>query len=161
LSKKLELLENQQTDASKDKEKIKKMREKIALMQGVMKWQIHSEFIQRKWDQKQDITNINQNLSNTPEKSLSVKQAIGESVEKFSQFEARIIALQKEIKRLMPIADHTFAKQSRYLEYVAINELKQREEILVGYEKHARFALAAAYDKAASTPAGQIVVPQE
>jgi len=161
LSKKLELLENQQTDASKDKEKIKKMREKIALMQGVMKWQIHSEFIQRKWDQKQDITNINQNLSNTPGKSLSVKQAIGESVEKFSQFEARIIALQKEIKRLMPIADHTFAKQSRYLEYVAINELKQREEILLGYEKHARFALAAAYDKAASTPAGQIVVPPE
>ncbi len=161
LSKKLEVLENQQSEASKDKEKIKEMREKIALMQGVMKWQVHSEYIQRKWDQKQDIVNIDKNLSATPEKSLSVKNAIGESVKSFDQFEARIIALQKEIKRLQPIADRTFAQQSKYLEYVAINELKRREEILVGYEKHARFALAAAYDKAASTPADQIVVPQE
>ena len=161
LSKKLEILENQHSEAAKNYQKIKEMREKIALMQGVMKWQIHSEFIQRKWDQKQDINSINHNLSTTPEKSLAVKQAIGESVKNFDQFETRIIALQKEIKRLIPIAERTFARQSKYLEYVAVNELKRREEILAGYEKHARFALAAAYDKAASAPAGQIVVPPE
>ena len=91
----------------------------------------------------------------TPEKSTSVKGAIQESVYKFDEFEARIYILQKEIKRLMPIVDRVLAKQSKYLEYVAVKELKHREKILAGYEKHARFALAAAYDRVSSLPKGK------
>ncbi len=52
----------------------------------------------------------------------------------------------------MPIVDRVLEAQSRYLESVAVKELKRRENILAGYEKHARFALAAAYDRVASQP---------
>ena len=88
----------------------------------------------------------------TPGNSATVKKAIEESVYKFDEFESRIIALQKETKRLMPIVDRVIVAQSRYLEYVAVKELKRREKILAGYEKHARFALAAAYDRVTSQP---------
>ena len=147
LSKKLKQLE---ADDPENK-KIIQMREKIALMEGVVHWRIHSKYIDRKWEHKQDVSEIDQHLLVTPGKSTSIKEAISESVKDFDEFEVRILALQKEIKRLIPIVNRVFEKQSRYLEYVAVKELKQREKILIGYEKHARFALAAAYDKAASS----------
>lgn len=148
LSKRLDELEAKNPNDIK----IKQMREKVALMQGVLHWQIHSEFINRKWEHRQDISEIDKSLKVTPENSVSVKKAIDESVKKFDEFESRILALQKETKRLMPIVDRVIVAQSRYLEYVAVKELKRREKILAGYEKHARFALAAAYDRVTSQP---------
>ena len=148
LSKRLDELEAKNPNGTK----IKQMREKVALMQGVLHWQIHSEFINRKWKHRQDISEIDKSLKVTPGNSATVKKAIEESVYKFDEFESRIIALQKETKRLMPIVDRVIVAQSRYLEYVAVKELKRREKILAGYEKHARFALAAAYDRVTSQP---------
>ncbi len=146
LEKRLELLKLQEPDNNK----IAQMSEKISLMRGIMRWQIHNAYIERSWNHKQEVSEIEKHLSITPEKSASIKSAINESVEKFDAFEVRIHALHKEIKRLIPIADRIFEQQSRYLEHVAVKELKQREKILVGYEKHARYALASSYDAAAS-----------
>ena len=151
LEERLELLKAQEPN----NKKITQMREKIDLMRGIMRWQIHSAYIERKWNHRQEISEIGKNLSITPEKSVSIKKAISESVEKFDEFEARILALHKEIKRLIPIAERVFLEQSRYLEHVAVKELKKREKILAGYEKHARYELAAAYDAVASIPPGQ------
>lgn len=148
LSKRLAALEVRNPE---DK-KLKEDREKISLMQGVLYWKIHSNFINRKWEYRQDISEIDKYLTETPGKSISVKEAISESVSKFAEFEARIYALQQAIKRLIPKVDRVLEKQSRYLEFVAVKELKRREKILAGYEKHARFALAAAYDRVASMP---------
>ena len=148
LSKHLDELEAKNPNDTK----IKQMREKVALMQGVLHWQIHSDFINRKWKHRQDISEIDKSLKVTPGNSATVKKAIEESVYRFDEFESRIIALQKETKRLMPIVDRVIVAQSRYLEYVAVKELKRREKILAGYEKHARFALAAAYDRVTSQP---------
>ncbi len=151
LEERLELLAIQEPDNNK----IVQMREKVDLMRGIMKWQIHSAYIERKWNHRQKISEIEKHLSITPDKSVSIKKAISESVEKFDEFEARIHALHKEIKRLIPISERVFLQQSRYLEHIAVKELKKRENILVGYEKHARYELAAAYDAVASTPPGQ------
>ena len=147
LEQRLELLKLQEPNNNK----IAKMSEKISLMRGIMRWQIHSAYIERSWNHKQEVSDIEKHLSITPEKSASIKNAITESVEKFDAFEVRILALHKEIKRLIPIADRIFEEQSRYLEHVAVKELKQREKILAGYEKHARYALASSYDAAASS----------
>ncbi len=155
LEQRLQLLKIQEPDNNK----IAKMSEKVALMRGLMHWQIHDAYIERKWDHKQNVSEIKDHLSITPEKSASIKQAISESVEKFDEFEARILALHKETKRLIPIADRVFEQQSRYLEKVAVKELNKREKILTGYEKHARYQLAAAYDAAASaTHSGNQVI---
>ena len=147
LEQRLELLKLQEPENNK----LMQMSEKLSLMRGIMRWQIHSAYIERTWNHKQEISEIEKHLSITPEKSLSIKKAITESVERFDEFEVRILALHKEIKRLIPIADRVFTEQSRYLEYVAVKELKQREKILAGYEKHARYELASAYDAAASS----------
>ncbi|MEM7401317.1 MAG: hypothetical protein AAF304_05145 [Pseudomonadota bacterium] len=159
LEQRIELLKLQEPENNK----ISQMREKLELMRGIMRWQIHSAYIERKWNHKQDISEINKHLSITPDKSDSIKKAISESVEKFDEFEARILALHKEIKRLIPIADRVFEEQSRYLEHVAVKELKKREKILAGYEKHARYELASAYDAAASSASSgaKSVEPQE
>lgn len=146
LENRLEILKVQEPDNNK----ISAMSEKISLMRGLMRWQIHSAYIERSWNHKQEVADIEEHLSITPEKTASIKKAISESVEKFDEFEVRILALHKEIKRLIPITDRVFEEQSRYLEYVAVKELKQREKILAGYEKHARYELASAYDAAAS-----------
>lgn len=150
LEQRLELLKLQEPENNK----IAQMSEKITLMRGIMRWQIHSAYIERSWNHKQEVSEIEKHLSITPEKSVSIKKAITESVVKFDEFEARILALHKEIKRLIPIANRVFDEQSRYLEHVAVKELNKRENILVGYEKHARYQLASAYDAAASTTPG-------
>ena len=137
-----------------DNQKLTQMSEKLLLMRGIMRWQIHSAYIERKWNHKQEMSEIGKHLSITPDKSVSIKKAISESVEKFDEFEARILALHKEVKRLIPIADRVFTEQSRYLEHVAVKELRKREKILAGYEKHARYELASAYDAAASVTPG-------
>ena len=137
-----------------DNQKLAQMSEKLMLMRGIMRWQIHNAYIERKWNHKQEMSEIGKHLSITPDKSVSIKKAISESVEKFDEFEARILALHKEVKRLIPIADRVFAEQSRYLEHVAVKELRKREKILAGYEKHARYELASAYDAAASVASG-------
>ncbi|MEJ2116347.1 MAG: hypothetical protein P8X88_10045, partial [Gammaproteobacteria bacterium] len=142
LERRLKLLRLQEPENNK----LVQMSEKLSLMRGIMRWQIHNAYIERTWKHKQEISDIKKNLSITPEKSLSIKKAITESVEKFDEFEARILALHKEIKRLIPIADRVFIEQSHYLEHVAVKELKKREKILAGYEKHARYELATAYD---------------
>ncbi|NNC68793.1 MAG: hypothetical protein HKN83_12245 [Gammaproteobacteria bacterium] len=147
LEQRLELLKLQEPENNK----IAQMSEKIALMRGIMHWQIYSAYIERSWNHKQEVSEIEKHLSITPEKSVSIKRAITESVEKFDEFEARILALHKEIKRLIPIANRVFEEQSRYLEHVAVKELNHREKILTGYEKHARYQLASAYDAAASS----------
>ena len=147
LEQRLGLLKLQEPDNNK----IAQMSEKVSLMRGIMKWQIHSAYIERTWNHKQEISEIEKHLSITPEKSVSIKKAITDSVEKFDEFEARILALHKEIKRLIPIANRVFEEQSRYLEHVAVKELKHREKILAGYEKHARYELASSYDAAASS----------
>ena len=146
LEKRLEFLKTQEPENNK----IYEMSEKISLMRGLMRWQIHSAYIERSWNHKQEVADIEKHLSITPEKTASIKHAINESVEEFDEFEVRILALHKEIKRLIPIADRVFEEQSRYLEHVAVKELKQREKILAGYEKHARYELASAYDAAAT-----------
>ncbi len=147
LERRLELVKLQEPE----NKKIAQMSEKIALMRGIMHWQIYSAYIERSWNHKQEVSEIEKHLSITPEKSVSIKRAITESVEKFDEFEARILALHKEIKRLIPIANRVFEEQSRYLEHVAVKELNHREKILTGYEKHARYQLASAYDAAASS----------
>ena len=148
LEKRIEILKK----ANVEPEKITEMEEKLFLMNGVLEWQIHKDYMARKWEHKKEINELSKHLRVTPDKRLSIKEAIGDTVNDFDEFEARIIALQKEIKRLIPIADSVFIKQSKYLENVAITELKKRENILLGYERHARTALAAAYDQAASQP---------
>jgi hypothetical protein len=155
LEKRLELLKLQEPENNN----IAQMSEKILLMRGIMKWQIHSAYIERRWNHIQEISEIEKHLSVTPEKSASIKKAITESVEKFDEFELRILALQKEIKRLIPIANRIFEEQSRYLEHVAIKELNKREKILAGYEKHARYQLASAYDAAASSATRGAIEP--
>lgn len=157
LEQQLELLKLQEPENNK----IAKMSEKIALIRGVMKWQIHSAYIERSWNHKKELSDVEKHLSFTPDKSVSIKKAITESVEKFDEFEIRILALHKEIKRLIPIADRVFIEQSHYLEHVAVKELKKREKILAGYEKHARYKLASAYDAAASSATPGVIVPAE
>jgi len=159
LEQRLDVLKQQEPN----NQKIAQMREKVDLMRGIMRWQIHSAYIERQWKHKENISEVERHLSITPERSASIKSAITESVLKFDEFEARIHALHKEIKRLIPIADRVFEAQSRYLEHVAVKELRQREKILTGYENHARYKLAAAYDNAASaTGGGQAIdVPEQ
>ncbi len=97
LEQRLELLKLQEPENSK----LTQMSEKLSLMRGILRWQMHSAYIERAWNHKHEILDIEKHLSITPEKTLSIKKAILESVEKFDEFEARILALHKEIKRLI------------------------------------------------------------
>ncbi|MEJ2114858.1 MAG: hypothetical protein P8X88_02110, partial [Gammaproteobacteria bacterium] len=84
LEKRLKLFRLQEPENNK----LLQMSEKLSLMRGVMRWQLHNAYIERTWNHKQEISDIEKNLSITPEKSLSIKKAITESVEKFDEFEA-------------------------------------------------------------------------
>lgn len=98
-----------------------------------------------------DLLFLKNNLAHW-DRNISIYMTKLDTKNKTDEFEARILLLKKEIKRLIPIVDRVFVAQSHYLEYIAVKELKRRENILASYEKHARFALASAYDRAASQP---------
>lgn len=136
-----------------DNDETRAAREKLALVKGVLYWDLHQAFRERLYQQRRALRELDVALEEANKRWLRVKQAretapvtTGDYAERISMLTARLKALRE---RLAGAAE----AQQQLLADIAVHELKAQRERLADYEIQARFSLAAIYDRAAEQPA--------
>jgi hypothetical protein len=134
-----------------DDEETRAAREKLALVKGVLYWDLHQAYRERLYQQRRQLRELDKALAEANTRWLRVQQArasvpvaTGEQAERIALLTQRLKALRA---RLGAAAD----AQQDLLANIAIHELDQQRERLEDYEVQARFSLAAIYDRASGT----------
>jgi hypothetical protein len=126
-----------------------KIRERLALVRGVLLYQMDQEFAARLWQERSRLRSIDAALRQTQQgwaRLESGRQALQTAT---GGFAGRVSALQQRIGALQVRLAAAEAAQSRALAELAVRHLEQRKEQLRGYRVQAQFALATIYDQAA------------
>jgi len=129
---------------------LEEMREKHRLMKGVMYWRLSESFKARLWNERRSVRELGASLKETQRRTMLVAQARqsipvgnGEYAGRVADVRARMDALQARLAKIS-------AKQSAYLQALAIEELEAQKRRIETYQVQARYALATIYDRAAN-----------
>lgn len=121
---------------------------RIKRLRGVLQWSIHSEYDQRLTDAYNNLISLDEIIAELKiryHSFIRTRQAATQSYEGYTipirQLRTRLFEAQRKLKGVM-------AKQGRFIETMAINELDRRRKRLEEYQIKARFALAESYDRA-------------
>ena len=125
-----------------------KTRQRVKRLNGVIHWQVHSEYDQRLTDAYNNLISLDEIIKDMKiryHSFIRTRQAATQSYEGYTipirQLRTRLFAAQRKLKGVM-------AKQGRMIETMASNELDRRRKRLEEYQIKARFALAESYDRA-------------
>lgn len=129
------------------------LRRKVRLMKGVLQWELEKEFRERLWRLRRDVRKTGEALVETQRSRRRVDESMRSEPELFAGFDARIDALEPQILDLRARVGAAMDRQRRYLQSIAIGEMRAQKERLRTYSVQARFALAAIYDLSATTAA--------
>ena len=121
-------------------------RNKIALLKGVLQWQLDASFKERLWAIRRDVRLTGEALVETQRARRSIDKSMQKEPETFGGFNARIAGLTPRIDTLQTRVDATMAQQRAFLQSIAVEELRAQQGRLATYTVQARFALAAIYD---------------
>jgi hypothetical protein len=125
------------------------IRERIGRLQGMLLWNISTEYDQRLTDAYKHLSDLNEDTDRLKigyNAFVRTRQAATQSYEGYDDLIGRerglIASAQEKVKVLM-------ARQGDMLEAMAVNELTRRRERLEQFQVTARFAIADSYDRAA------------
>ena len=124
------------------------LRAKQKRLQGVLYWQLNSDFKPRLWEAKQQLVSIAELLQETALNLESLQAAETATPVGFSGFDARIVRNRARIQELLARTETAHLAQGKLIEQIAVRELEQQKERLDTYVIQARFALAQTYDSA-------------
>jgi len=125
------------------------IRERIGRLQGVLLWNISTEYDQRLTDAYKHLNDLTEEVDRLKLRYntfVRTRQAATQSYEGYDDLIGRerglIASAQEKVKVLM-------ARQGDMLETMAVNELTRRRGRLEQFQVTARFAMADSYDRAA------------
>lgn len=121
-------------------------RQKVALLKGVLQWNLDKEFNGRLWQLRRDLRQTGEVLVDAQRARRSVDAAMQKEPLQFGDFNARIEGLSPRIETLQARVETAMARHRAFLQGVAADELRAQKERLETYTVQARFALAAIYD---------------
>ena len=125
-------------------------RKKIALLKGVLQWNLDKEFNDRLWHIRRNLRQTGEALVETQRSRRSVDMTMRKEPAQFGEFSERIEGLDPRISAMQRRVDATMARHRVYLQNVAVEELQAQKQRLETYAVQARFALAAIYDRSAT-----------
>ena len=126
------------------------VRDKIELLKGVLKWDLEKQFKDRLWRIRRDVRKTGEALVKTQRSRRQIDESMRDQPLEFAAFSERVAALEPRIESLKMRVEDQMAKQSAYMQSIAVGELQAQKERLNIYTVQARFALAAIYDIAAT-----------
>ena len=126
------------------------VRDKIALLKGVLKWNLEKQFRDRLWRIRRDLRKTGEALVETQRARRQIDESMRDQPLEFAAFSERVAALEPRIESMKMRVEDQMAKQSAYMQSIAVGELQAQKERLNIYTVQARFALAAIYDIAAT-----------
>jgi len=126
------------------------VRDKIALLKGVLKWDLEKQFRDRLWRIRRDLRKTGEALVETQRARRQIDESMRDQPLEFAAFSERVAGLEPRIESMKMRVEDQMAKKSGYMQSIAVGELQAQKERLNIYTVQARFALAAIYDIAAT-----------
>ena len=134
----------------------KEVRDKIAMLKGVLQWELDKEFKVRLAKVRRDLRLTGEVLVVTQRSRRHVDQAMRDEPLIFEELTARVNGLSPKIDGMKLRVEESMVAQRGFLQRIALDELQAQKKRLDTYTVQARFALATIYDRsstAASTGA--------
>ena len=127
------------------------VRDKIMLLKGVLQWQLERDFHDRLWRIRRDLRQTGEALVETQRARRQIDDTMRNEPLRFKDLTTRVYGLTPRIEGMkMRVAD-AMQDQGAFLKSIAVGELQAQKQRLDIYTVQARFALAAIYDRAATT----------
>ncbi len=127
------------------------VRDKIQLLKGALQWQLEAEFRDRLWRIRRDLRQTGEALVETQRARRQIDDTMRNEPLRFKDFSTRVYGLVPRIEGMKMRVAAAMADQGAFLKSIAVGELQAQKQRLDVYTVQARFALAAIYDRAATT----------
>lgn len=124
------------------------LRERVRRVAGALAWQQAEQFAARLWQAKKAMREIDARLPQARERAEALAQAQVDEPANFDRFAARIVALDRQVDRLLPQASKLARAQQDEVQQMAAAVLLRQKERLAEYSNQARYAIARLYDRA-------------
>jgi tetratricopeptide (TPR) repeat protein len=125
-------------------------RNKIALMKGVLQWNLEREFGERLWRLRSNLREAGEALVDTQRSRRKIDDTLRTEPLHFANLGGRVDSLLPRLAATRMRVDDTLESQRAFLGSLAVKELRAQQKRLEIYTVQARFALAAIYDISAS-----------
>ncbi len=126
----------------------REVRDKIALLKGVLQWELEKAFKDRLWRIRRDLRATGEALVETQRSRRQIDESMRRQPREFAAYDDRIANLAPRIESIKMRLEDELAAQRAYLRSIAVGELRAQRSRLDTYTVQARFALAAIYDTA-------------
>jgi hypothetical protein len=126
-----------------------RIRERLAMVRGVLLYQMDREFAARLWSERKELRALDVALARAQQGWSQLENGRQALPVETSGFAERVSALQQRVGALQMRLAAAETAQSQALAERAVAELEQQKERLQGYRVQAQFALATIYDQAA------------
>ena len=127
--------------------RLRKMHDKASWLQGVLYWQIQSDYKERRWEAEKQVKELGILIDEAAQNHQQLANALTDAKASFEGFDKRIEALRSHILALLPRIDIARDNASGHLQQLALKELETRKQRLTSYRLQARYALARSYDQ--------------
>ncbi|MGB6488040.1 MAG: tetratricopeptide repeat protein [Steroidobacteraceae bacterium] len=128
-----------------------RIRERVAMVRGVLLYQMDQEFAARLWSERKELRTLDVALARAQQGWSQLETGRQALPVETGGFAERVSALQQRVGALQVRLAAAETAQSRALADLAVADLEQQKERLQGYRVQAQFALATIYDQAAHT----------
>ncbi|NCF13826.1 MAG: tetratricopeptide repeat protein [Gammaproteobacteria bacterium] len=126
------------------------VRDKTALIKGVLQWGLERDFNDRHWNVRRELQDVGEGLVQTQRSYRQIDEAVREETRRFAELGDRVYGLEPRVEGMKMRVEDTLSRQRAFLRQIAIGELQAQKDRLDVYTIQARFALAAIYDISAT-----------
>lgn len=132
---------------------INALRDKQRRLQGILYWNVSSDYRPRLWSAKQQLRELDALVDETRHAHAALAAAGEGAPVDFDGFEQRIVQHHAAIDRLRARTGTLRQAQGRHIETIAVAELEQQKQRLEKYLVQARYAMAQTRDTALNSHA--------
>jgi hypothetical protein len=125
------------------------IKDRIRLLQGVLDWNIYTDYDRRLTEAYKDLHDLNEAVEQLHRRYTAFVRTRQAATQSYEGYDDRIRRQRSQIKAAREKVDELMTRQGHMLGVMAVNVLTSRRERLEEFEVKARFALADSYDRAA------------
>ena len=125
-----------------------RLRQRIARLQGLITWQLHTQYHARLTEYHQHLAELRNAMAELDEIYAAYVRGRQIVPHGYTGYDEPFAQLRERVDGALLTIDDLMQRQGRLLETVATAELERRERRLQDYLHQARFAMADSYDRA-------------
>jgi len=133
-----------------------KTRARIARLQGVITWDIDTEYQDRFSKANAHLHELDADVERLHKIYHSFVRTRQAATQSYKGYDAELTQLRIKMRQAADTIKQLMARQGHMIEVMAINELELRRKRLEQYQVKARFAMAESYDRATKAQQDQV-----